>query len=112
MPKEAIEFCADPKLHPTVMRQVLDSILCGCEIDRLKSYLSLNCDFYQFREIFIGCREGLTDEQIRLYARPEFTLNQMSEIRNAIEDKFSKDQILLLQSRKSVGFKCHYVKAV
>ena len=111
LPKEAIEFCADPKLHPTVMRQVLDSILCGCEIDRLKSYLSLNCDFYQFREIFIGCREGLTDEQIRLYARPEFTLNQMSEIRNAIEDKLSKDQILLFAKPEISWFQMSLCKS-
>lgn len=47
----------------------------------------------QMEEIRLGLDDGLTEEQIELYADPKFNANQMAEIRGGIECGLTEEQI-------------------
>lgn len=81
----------------------------------LKSNESLyNFDEYQQYEIEFGIKSGLTNEQINIYAKPEFYWDQMKEIRTGLEQgldvsvyakpEFNYDKMYEIHSFLKQGF--------
>ncbi len=47
----------------------------------------------QKSEIYLGRENGLTEEQVAVYAKPEFDFYQMAEIRKGYENSLTEEQV-------------------
>jgi len=65
----------------------------GLSIDQIKIYARSEFDGFQMREIRLGLKDGLSLEQIRYYAKPYFDSTQMREIRLGFVKGLTQEQI-------------------
>lgn len=65
----------------------------GLSMEQISVYAKPEFNEYQMREIRCGFNEGLSIEQVSVYAKPEFTCVQMSEIESGFKKGLSIEQI-------------------
>lgn len=64
----------------------------------------------QITQIEKGIAHGLTETQIKTYARPEFSALDMRVIRKAIEQSFSQDEVKMLTNTSDLLYKRKEIK--
>lgn len=95
---EKVKIYAKPEINGVQMCKIIDALWFDrLSIEQIKPYIKPWFDGFKLEKIFKGLREGL---DVSLYAKKDFSLDQMSVIFNALEEKVSKKKIAtILDSR-------------
>ena len=60
----------------------------GLTIEQIKLYAKPKFNRSQMQEIREGFKSGLSKEQVQMYAKPKFDYEQMYEIRKGLEQRY------------------------
>ena len=77
------------------VHEICEGLEHGLTKEQVRLYANPEFSNLQMREIRSGLENGLTEEQIRLYARPKFGYVNMREIRSGLEHGLSEEQVRL-----------------
>jgi len=73
----------------------------GLSIEQIKLYANPKFGSWQMKEIRLGFEQGLTIEQIQVYTDPDFDYEQMEEIRWGLkQDDFTIEQVKVYANPK------------
>ena len=91
-----IEQCIKSgKFYDNQLREILEGFDNGLTMEQVKLYADPQYGWCEMAAIRTGYEWGLTDEQVKLYAKPEFDDNQMFRIR----DSFWQDGMTIEQAK-------------
>ena len=123
IPQDKIEELLNEGFYFDILTEIIEGLNHNLTIDQIKSYafasinthemmldrliiegkltqddkfkiLNSNLDEYQISQIGIGIEAGLTLDEVKIYAKPEFSWKQMFEIRKLLEYNLTADQKL------------------
>ena len=75
----------------------------GLTFEQVQLYAKPEFKYWQMEEIRVGFQNGLTFEQVELYAKPEFECLQMDRIRRELEDGLTFEKVMAQISEQSNG---------
>lgn len=85
-----------PNIEGLHMGFIHKCFLEGDSAKEVKRYILEGANIRQWAEIRVGYKAGLTDEQVAIYAKKEYSSGTMAIIRGAISKGLSKEQLNLM----------------
>ena len=82
------------------MQQIREGFKNGLSMEQIQVYADSKFEWGQMGQIRWGFEHDLSVEQVKIYAKPEFNGYQMSEIRNGFEDGLTIEQIQVYANPK------------
>lgn len=86
-----VNVYANPNYSVWVMREIKYALSNGVTIDVVMKYANYRLE--KMHQIYIGHKEGLSEEQIALYDNPKMLWQQMEQIRRGFEDGLTLEQV-------------------
>ena len=97
--KDFVDEFTDGARNRNRYRREIEEILKGLDngltLDQVKIYASREFKPFEMEQIRLGLEHGLSEEQVKVYAKPEFSFIQMGEIRTGISDGVTVVRIMV-----------------
>ena len=93
---DQVELFADPRYGTALMEKLCSALEDGLTIEEVKEAKKFNMlkfDIYQIDMILFGYFEGLTTEQVKVYANPKFDPYQMGKIIEGFKSGLTEEQV-------------------
>ena len=106
-----IQECEESrKFDDKQMKRIRYGFENGLTMDQVKLYADPKFEWNQMYQIKKGFENGLTMEQVKLYADPKFEWNQMEEMRKGFENGLTMDQVKFYADPKFNDFQMWQIR--
>lgn len=93
---DQVKFFANPRYSVALMKKLCSALEDGLTTEEVKEAEKFNMskfDIYQIDMILFGYSEGLTTEQVKVYANPKFAPSQMRRIIDGFKSGLTEEQV-------------------